>query len=94
MQRLLGILRRTLARALRKRGYCINRLAHVRFLEALLYRLLEEQVVPLYYDRDAAGIPRGWVKVMKEAMRTSIAAFSMRRMIKEYVEQMYLPSMR
>ncbi len=59
-----------------------------------LYRLLEEQVVPLYYDRDAAGVPRGWVKVMKEAMRTSIAAFSMRRMIKEYVEQMYLPAMR
>ncbi len=59
-----------------------------------LYRLLEEQVVPLYYDRDAAGIPRGWVKVMKEAMRTSIAAFSMRRMIKEYVEKMYLPAMR
>jgi starch phosphorylase len=59
-----------------------------------LYRLLEEQVVPLYYDRDAANVPRGWVKVMKEAMRTSIAAFSMRRMIKEYVEQMYLPAMR
>ena len=58
-----------------------------------LYRLLEEQVVPLYYDRDAADIPRGWVKVMKEAMRTSIAAFSMRRMVKEYVEQMYLPAM-
>ena len=59
-----------------------------------LYRLLEEQVVPLYYDRDANGIPRAWVKVMKEAMRTSIAAFSMRRMIKEYVEQMYLPATR
>ncbi len=59
-----------------------------------LYRLLEEEVVPLYYDRDAAGIPRGWVRVMKEAMRTSIAAFSMRRMVKEYVEQMYLPAMR
>jgi starch phosphorylase len=59
-----------------------------------LYRLLEEQVVPLYYDRDTADVPEGWVKVMKEAMRTSIAAFSMRRMIKEYVEQMYLPAMR
>ncbi len=59
-----------------------------------LYRILEDEVVPLYYDRDAAGIPRGWVQVMKEAMRTSIAAFSMRRMVKEYVEQMYLPAMR
>jgi starch phosphorylase len=59
-----------------------------------LYRLLEEQVVPLHYDRDAADIPHGWVKVMKEAIRTSIAAFSMRRMVKEYVEQMYLPALR
>jgi starch phosphorylase len=59
-----------------------------------LYRLLEEEVVPLYYDRDSAGTPRGWVRMMRAAMCTSIAAFSMRRMIKEYVEQMYLPAMR
>ena len=58
-----------------------------------LYRILEEQVVPLYYDRDAAGIPRGWVQVMKEAIRTSVAAFSMRRMVKEYTRQMYMPAM-
>jgi glycogen phosphorylase len=59
-----------------------------------LYRLLEEEVVPLFYDRDAFGVPHGWVQVMKEAMRTSLAAFSMRRMVKEYVEKMYLPAMR
>jgi len=59
-----------------------------------LYRILEEEVVPLYYDRDGSGVPRGWVAVMKEAMRTSIAAFSMRRMVKEYVMQMYLPAIR
>ena len=59
-----------------------------------LYRLLEEEVVPLFYDRDAYGVPHGWVQVMKEAMRTSLAAFSMRRMVKEYVEKMYLPAMR
>lgn len=58
-----------------------------------LYRILEEQVVPLYYDRDAAGIPHGWIQVMKEAIRTSVPAFSMRRMVKEYTEQMYLPAM-
>jgi starch phosphorylase len=58
-----------------------------------LYRLLEEQVVPLYYDRDSAGIPRGWLRVMKEAMRTSVAAFSMRHMIKTYIDEMYLPAM-
>jgi glycogen phosphorylase len=59
-----------------------------------LYRLLEEEVVPLFYERDAFGIPHGWVRVMKEAMRTSLAAFSMRRMVKEYVEDLYLPAMR
>jgi starch phosphorylase len=59
-----------------------------------LYRLLEEQVVPVYYERDAAGIPHAWVQIMKEAIRTSIVAFSTRRMVKEYVQQMYLPAMR
>jgi starch phosphorylase len=58
-----------------------------------LYRLLEEEVVPLFYDRDAGGIPRGWVQVMREAMRTSLTAFSMRRMVKEYIEELYLPAM-
>lgn len=58
-----------------------------------LYRLLEDEVVPLFYDRDAAGVPRGWVQVMKEAISTSAAAFSMRRMVKEYIEEMYLPAM-
>jgi starch phosphorylase len=59
-----------------------------------LYRLLEEQVVPLYYDRDGAGIPQGWVRVMNESMRTSIAALSTRRMVKEYIERLYVPAMR
>ena len=59
-----------------------------------LYRILEEQVVPVYYERDAAGIPHAWIQIMKEAMRTSIAAFSTRRMVKDYVLQMYLPAMR
>jgi len=59
----------------------------------LLYQTLEQQVVPLYYDRDAADIPHGWIRVMKEALRSSVAAFSTRRMIKEYIAQMYLPPM-
>jgi starch phosphorylase len=58
-----------------------------------LYRILEEQVVPLYYDRDTLGLPRGWIAVMKEAIRTSVGAFSTRRMVKEYTEKMYLPAM-
>ena len=59
-----------------------------------LYRILEDQVVPLYYDRDAAGVPRNWVRVMKGAIQTSVAAMSMRRMIKEYIHSMYIPAMR
>jgi len=59
----------------------------------VLYRILEEQVVPAYYERDTAGIPHTWVQIMKEAIRTSIAAFSTRRMVKDYIEQMYLPAM-
>jgi starch phosphorylase len=59
-----------------------------------LYRILEEQLVPLFFDRDVEELPRGWVRVMKEAMRTSIAAFGTRRMLKEYIQQMYLPAMR
>jgi starch phosphorylase len=59
-----------------------------------LYRLLEEEVVPLYYQRDADGVPRGWVAVMKESMMTVGPKFSMRRMLKEYVERIYAPAMR
>ncbi len=57
------------------------------------YRIIEEQVVPLYYDRTPSGLPRGWVQVMKQAIRTSVAGFSTRRMVKEYIEEMYMPAM-
>jgi starch phosphorylase len=56
-----------------------------------LYRLLEDKVVPLYYDRDINGIPRGWIQIIKEAIRSNVPLFSARRMAKEYTEQMYLP---
>lgn len=55
-----------------------------------LYDLLENKVVPLYYDRDRNGIPHGWVRVMKQAIRSNAPLFSARRMAKEYSEQMYL----
>jgi len=57
-----------------------------------LYRLLEEKVVPLYYDRDRSGVPHGWIGLVKETIRSIAPAFSARRMLKEYIEQMYLPS--
>lgn len=57
-----------------------------------LYKLLEEKIVPLYYDRNYYGIPHNWVKLMKQTIRSNIGMFSTRRMIKEYIEQMYLPA--
>jgi len=58
----------------------------------VLYRLLEDEVVPLFYKRDADDVPRGWVRVMKEAIRTAIPVFSARRMVKEYTERFYVPA--
>jgi starch phosphorylase len=60
---------------------------------AAVYRLLEEEVVPLYYNRDRDGIPRGWVEVMREAIRSNAPRFSTRRMVKEYTTEMYLKAM-
>jgi starch phosphorylase len=59
-----------------------------------LYRTLENEVTPLYFDRDSDGIPRRWTHLVKEAIRTAAPAFSARRMVKEYTERMYLPAMR
>jgi len=54
-----------------------------------LYRILEEQIVPTFYDRDAAGVPHAWLRVVKESIRTVMPRFSARRMVKDYVESMY-----
>ena len=59
-----------------------------------LYRLIEEEVVPLYYQRDSDNIPRGWIQVVKEAICTAAPVFCTRRMIKEYTEQLYVPAAR
>ncbi|HEU5199844.1 MAG TPA: alpha-glucan family phosphorylase [Ktedonobacterales bacterium] len=56
-----------------------------------LYSVLEREIVPLFYDRDAQGIPHGWLSVMKEAILTCAPQFSMARMVKEYTERLYIP---
>ena len=58
-----------------------------------LYRLLEEQIVPCFYERDERNLPRRWVGMIKDAIRTVAPRFSTRRMVKEYVERMYEPAM-
>ncbi len=57
-----------------------------------LYRLLEEEIVPLWYDRDETGLPAGWLARMRRAIGTALWQFSTSRMLVEYVEQMYLPA--
>ena len=56
-----------------------------------LYRLLEEEIVPAYYQRGPDGIPHTWIGLMKEAIRTCAPTFSMRRMVKEYTSRFYVP---
>jgi glycogen phosphorylase len=56
-----------------------------------LYSIIEEKIVPTYYDRDDDGIPHAWIAFMKEAIRTCAPTFSMRRMVKEYTNRFYVP---
>ncbi len=56
---------------------------------ASLYDLLEKEIVPLYFERDAQNIPRRWAQMMKEAIRSTAARYSARRMVKEYTHLMY-----
>ena len=56
-----------------------------------LYRTLEEALIPLYYDRDEMDVPRGWVRVMKEAITTVAPQFSTQRMVQDYVHRLYVP---
>ena len=60
---------------------------------AAIYDLLENEIVPLYYDRGRDGIPRNWIKLLKETFRTVVPTYSARRMLKEYTEKMYLPAL-
>ena len=57
-----------------------------------LYRILEQEIIPLYYDRDRDGVPHGWVHVVKEAIRSVVPGFCVRRTLKEYTNQIYLPA--
>jgi starch phosphorylase len=58
-----------------------------------IYRMLEDKIVPLYYDRSDDEIPHGYVQVMKTAIKTVAPQFSTRRMVKEYVNRFYVPAL-
>ncbi|HSL97344.1 MAG TPA: alpha-glucan family phosphorylase [Candidatus Deferrimicrobiaceae bacterium] len=57
-----------------------------------LYRLLESEVVPEYYDRGDGELPMRWIERMKRSMASSLWRFSTSRMLHEYTEQLYLPA--
>ncbi len=59
-----------------------------------IYQLLENEVIPLYYQRSDDGIPHDWIKVMRESIRSNAPRFSARRMVKEYIEKFYASALR
>jgi glycogen phosphorylase len=57
-----------------------------------LYRVLRDEVIPLYYTRDSDGLPRGWIKRMKRTIRTLGWRFNADRMVKDYTLKCYVPA--
>lgn len=57
-----------------------------------LYRMVESEVVPEFYERDGAGIPQAWIRRVKRSMRTLIPAYSATRMLAEYEDRIYRDS--
>ncbi|AEG16314.1 alpha-glucan phosphorylase [Desulfofundulus kuznetsovii DSM 6115] len=57
-----------------------------------LFALLEETIIPMYYDRDQKGIPRAWIELMKRSLQTIPPFFNTERMVKEYCQQFYVPA--
>ena len=59
-----------------------------------IYEILEEKIIPLYYEVSDDGVPHGWVKVMKESIMSNGPRFSARRMVKEYIEKFYIKALK
>jgi glycogen phosphorylase len=58
-----------------------------------LYRLLESEVAPCFYDRDGRGLPGAWLTVMRAAIATSMPMFTAERMVAEYAHTFYIPAL-
>ncbi|MCB1182891.1 alpha-glucan family phosphorylase [bacterium] len=56
-----------------------------------LYDLLENEIVPTFYERSSDDVPREWTRIMKNSMRTVNAEFNTNRMVEEYTERFYIP---
>jgi len=57
-----------------------------------LYDILENEIIPMYYARNARGVPEKWVKTIKSSITSIISEFNTNRMLKEYTESMYIPT--
>jgi starch phosphorylase len=58
-----------------------------------LYNLLEREVAPLFYERGRDGLPRGWIRMMKKSMHMLCPVYNTDMMVKNYVNNFYLPAM-
>jgi starch phosphorylase len=54
-----------------------------------LFDLLERQVVPMFHERDADGVPQRWVTMMRRSLQTNGPRFSATRMVREYADRVY-----
>jgi glycogen phosphorylase len=59
-----------------------------------LYRMLEDEIVPIFYDRDHAGLPRRWIAMMKKNLASVFPRFNTGRMVRNYATGHYIPAMR
>ncbi len=57
-----------------------------------IYNLLEKEIVPLFYERGRDNLPREWIRMMKESMKTLAAYFNTHRMVQDYLHRSYIPS--
>ena len=58
----------------------------------ILYELLEKEIIPLFYKRGPEGLPREWIRFVKESIRSISPVFNTHRMVEEYTERVYIPS--
>ena len=58
---------------------------------ANLYNTLTEQLIPMFFDRDANGVPREWIKRIRRAMATLVPKYNTWRMVQEYTQKYYAP---
>ena len=56
-----------------------------------IYDLIEQEIIPLFYTRSSDGLPRGWLKAMKESMKMGTSFFNTHRMLGQYVSNAYFP---